>query len=166
MRLASGGSASEIRKIHYRRAARASTRSIDEIIDAHEDRGMLRKIDCVMIRVNAVEAAADYYANVFGLQPLWSGDGSIGLALPETNAEIVLHNDPNIPSPVEVYYLVDDVVTAVGHYTDQGCDVLVPPFDITIGKCAVMRDPFGTRLGILDLTKGSRPNNLAGKPRA
>ena len=33
----------------------------------------------------------------------------------------------------------------------------VTPFDITIEKCAVIRDPFGTRLCILDLTKGLRP---------
>ena len=59
---------------------------------------MLRKIDCVMIRVNDVEAAAAYYANVFGLRPHWSGDNSIGLTFPETDAEIVLHSDPAIPS--------------------------------------------------------------------
>src|SRR6266849_5989901 len=66
---------------------------------------MLRKIDCVMIRVDDVEAAAAYYARVFGLQPQWSGDDSIGLAFPETDAELVLHNTPNIPSSVEVDYL-------------------------------------------------------------
>ena len=121
---------------------------------------MLRKIDCIMIRVDDVEAAARYYAEVFGLQPLWSGDGSIGLVFRESDAEIVLHNDPAIPSPVEVYYVVDDVIAAVSHYTAQGCQVLVAPFDITIGKCAVIGDPFGTRLCILDRTKGSRPLNL------
>jgi lactoylglutathione lyase len=123
---------------------------------------MLRKIDCVMIRVNDVEAAAAYYVKVFGLHPRWSGDDSIGLAFPETDAEIVLHNDPDIPSSVEVHYLVDDVVDAVAHAAAQGCNVLVAPFDITIGKCAVISDPFGTRLCILDMTKGARPLNLAG----
>ena len=122
---------------------------------------MLRKIDCIMIRVDDVEAAARYYSSVFGLRPRWSGDGSIGLALPESDAEIVLHSDPAIPSSVEVYYLVDDVVATVAHYTTQGCHVLVGPFDITIGKCAVIKDPFGTRLCVLDMTKGSRPLNLA-----
>ena len=142
----------------------ASTLSVDWIILAHEDQRVLRKIDCVMIRVDDVETAADYYANVFGLRPRWSGDGSIGLFFPETGTEIVLHRDPNIPSSVEVYYLVDDVVTAVRNYVDKGCEVLVAPFDITIGKCAIIKDPFGTRLGILDLTKGLRPNNLARSP--
>ena len=120
---------------------------------------MLRKIDCVMIRVDDIEAAASYYAEVFGLHPQWSGDDSIGLVFPETDAEIVLHRDPNIPSSVEVHYLVDDVVAAVVNYAAKGCRVLVEPFDITIGKCAVIEDPFGTRLCILDMTKGARPLN-------
>jgi lactoylglutathione lyase len=123
---------------------------------------MLRKIDCVMIRVDDVEAAATYYAKVFGLYPQWSGDDSVGLAFPETDAELVLYNDPHIPSSVEVHYLVDDVEAAVAHFAAQGCLVLVAPFDITIGKCAVISDPFGTRLCILDLTKGLRPLNLVG----
>lgn len=113
-----------------------------------------------MIRVQDIEAAAAYYSNVFGLRPRWSGDDSIGLLFPETDAEIVLHNDPNIPSSVEVHYLVDDVITAVEYFAEQGCHVLVAPFDITIGKCAVIKDPFGTRLCILDMTKGARPLNL------
>ena len=123
---------------------------------------MLRKIDCIMIRVEDVEAAAAYYARVFGLRPRWSGDGAVGLGFPETDAEVVLHKDQVIPSSVEVHYLVDDVVAAVAHVAAQGGQVLVPPFDITIGKCAVIRDPFGTRLCILDMTKGPRPLNLAG----
>jgi predicted enzyme related to lactoylglutathione lyase len=124
---------------------------------------MLRKIDCVMIRVDAVEAAAAYYRDVFGLRPIWSGDGSIGLALAESDTEIVLHNDPNIPSSIEAYYLVRDVIDEVKSYTEKGCHLLVAPFDIRIGKCAVIKDPFGTRLCILDITKGHRPSNLAGE---
>jgi catechol 2,3-dioxygenase-like lactoylglutathione lyase family enzyme len=58
---------------------------------------MLRKIDCIMIRVENVETAASYYADVFGLHPRWSGDGSIGLVFQEADAEIVLHCDPSIP---------------------------------------------------------------------
>ena len=80
---------------------------------------MLRKIDCIMIRVEHIEAAASYYADVFGLHPRWSGDGSIGLGFQETDAEIVLHCDPNIPSPIEVHYLVDDVLAAVADYEQK-----------------------------------------------
>jgi hypothetical protein len=47
---------------------------------------MLRKIDCVMIRVGDNKAAAVYYSNVFGLRPQWSADGAIGLKFPESDS--------------------------------------------------------------------------------
>ena len=115
---------------------------------------MLRKIDCVMIRVEDVKAAMAYYSDVFGLLPVWWDETSAGLVFPGSDAEIVVHCNPDIPSRVEVHYLVDDVVTAVQHLATNGCKILVEPFDITIGKCAVIEDPFGTRLCILDMTKG------------
>ena len=123
---------------------------------------MLRKIDCIMIRVPDVDVAAAYYAKVFGLSPQWSGDNMVSLVFPESDVEIVLHSDASIPSPVEVYYLVDDVVAALTLFVAEGCRVEVAPFDITVGKSAIIKDPFGTRLCLLDLTKGLRPNNLAG----
>jgi lactoylglutathione lyase len=121
---------------------------------------MLRKVDCVMIRVDSPEVAAIYYRDVFGLRPNWSDDVSIGFKFPESDTEIVLHNDPNIPSSVEVYYLVRDVIDEMKTYTEKGCELIVAPFDIRIGKCAVIKDPFGTRLCILDMTKGCRPSSL------
>src|SRR5438445_12453222 len=102
---------------------------------------MLRKIDCVMIRVDDIEAAAHYYADVFGLHPQWSGDDSIGLVFTESDAEIVLHHNLDIPSSVEVHYLVDDVVAAVANYAAIGCHVLVETFGIEIGICVVYMYP-------------------------
>ena len=117
---------------------------------------MLKKIDCVMIRVDDVDVALKYYAEVFGLRPNWRDDESAGLVFPESDAEIVVHCYPDIPSRVEVHYLVDDVAAAIQTFAEKGCTVLVRPFDIVIGKCAVIEDPFGTRLCILDMTKGPR----------
>jgi len=122
---------------------------------------MLKKIDCVMIRVEDVDAAMAYYRDVFGLHPLWRDEQSMGMVFPETDAEIVLHTYSDIPSRVEVYYLVDDVVTKVQTFAAKGCCVLVEPFDIRIGKCAVIEDPFGARLCILDMTKGPLTPNLS-----
>ena len=42
----------------------------------------------------------------------------------------------------------------------QGCSILVEPFEIAIGQCAVIRDPFETELCILDMTKGPLENNI------
>jgi predicted enzyme related to lactoylglutathione lyase len=121
---------------------------------------MLKKIDCVMIRVDDVAAAEKFYSEVFGLKALWREAGSVGMALPETNAEIVLHNNAAIPHKVEVHYLVDNVIAAVKYYAENGCRVLAPPFDVLIGKCAVIRDPFDTTICLLDLTSGRRPSDI------
>ena len=115
---------------------------------------MLRKIDCVMIRVADVPTAMTYYTEVFGLRPVWWDGQSAGLGFPETDAEIVLHCKPDIPSTVEVHYLVEDVIAALDTLAAKGCSILAGPFDIAIGKCAVIADPFGTRLCLLDMTKG------------
>jgi lactoylglutathione lyase len=116
---------------------------------------MLRKIDCVMLRVDDLDAAADYYARVFGLSPLWRDEVSVGMAMAETDAEIVLHT-MDLPPDRGVHYLVDDVPVAVASCIEQGCTVREPPFDIAIGRCAVLEDPFGNTLSILDMSKGPR----------
>ena len=121
---------------------------------------MFKKIDCVMIRVDDVSSAEKFYADVFGLKPLWRDGNAVGMAMPETDAEVVLHNNPSIPNKVEVHYLVDDVVAAVESYAEKGCRILEPPFDVLIGKCAVIQDPFGTTICILDLGSGRSPNYL------
>jgi predicted enzyme related to lactoylglutathione lyase len=125
-------------------------------IEIEGDGRMLRKIDCVMIRVDDLEAAKKYYIDVFGLRPTWQDEISVGLGFPETDAEIVLHCDPGIPSRVEVHYLVDDVASAVQVLAQKGCTMLVEPFDIPIGMCTVIKDPFGTRMCLLDMSKGPR----------
>lgn len=122
---------------------------------------MLRKIDCVLIRVGDVDAAASYYAATFGLDVLWrehdedSASTMLGLGLPETDAEIVLH-DAGIPDEIRVHYLVDDVTSACEYLLQRGCTIQVAPFDITIGKCATVQDPFGVSLSMLDMTKEAR----------
>jgi predicted enzyme related to lactoylglutathione lyase len=125
---------------------------------------MFKKIDCVMIRVDDIAAAEKFYSEVFRLKPLWREDRSVGMRLPETDAEIVLHNDADIPHKVEVHYLVDDVVMAVKSYAGKGCRVLVHPFEVLIGRCAVIQDPFGTTICLLDQTSGKRPHHIGEVP--
>ncbi len=124
---------------------------------------MLKKIDCVMVRVNDVPAAMNFYSDVFGLKPVWRDErtGQAGMLFQDSDTELVLHNDADIPGPVEVYYLVDNVNAAVQKYTEQGCTIVTEPFDVRIGKCAVIQDPFGIRLCMLDMSKGAIEYNLA-----
>jgi len=117
---------------------------------------MLRKIDCVMLKVPELEKAAAYYETVFGLKRLWQDAHSVGMGMSETDAEIVLHDNDAPPKEISVHYLVDDVVQAVDTFAAQGCLIRTQPFDIVIGKCAVIEDPFGNTLAILDMSKGAR----------
>jgi len=121
---------------------------------------VLRKIDCVMVRVEDLDAAVAYYQEVFGLRLHWRTGSQVGLGMSETDAEIVLHTEPDIPREASVHYLVDDVTSAVKHLAAHGCTILVAPFEITIGKCAAVADPFGNTLHILDMTKGPLPEGL------
>jgi lactoylglutathione lyase len=122
---------------------------------------MFKKIDCVMIRVGRVAAAEKFYSDVFGLKAHWREAESVGMRLAETDTEIVLHSNASIPNKVEVHYLVDDVVVAVKRYAEKGCRVVVQPFDVLIGKCAVIKDPFDTTICLLDLSSGKQPKYIA-----
>ena len=43
-----------------------------------------------------------------------------------------------------------------------GGKVIVPPFDIQIGRCAVLEDPWGNPLVLLDTSKGLLKTDAAG----
>jgi predicted enzyme related to lactoylglutathione lyase len=125
---------------------------------------MLRKIDCILLRVEDLEAAVAYYQEVFGLRVHWRNGPQVGLGLPETDAEIVLESGAKLPVEASVHYLVDDVMTAVDYLAARGCRTLVAPFEIAIGRCAVVADPFGNTLGILDMTARARRKPLGFSP--
>ncbi|WP_212994954.1 VOC family protein [Actinoplanes auranticolor] len=117
---------------------------------------MFRKIDCVMVRVPDLTPAVEFYTRVFGLRPLWRDGVSVGMGMPETDAEIVLHT-MDLPGDPSVHYLVDDVSNAVAVARSAGCVIREPPFDVAIGRCSVLEDPFGNLVGILDMSRGPRP---------
>jgi lactoylglutathione lyase len=117
--------------------------------------GSLRKIDCVLVAVGDLDEAQAFYSRVFGLRRLWQDESSVGMGMSATDAEIVLHT-MDLPADVSVNYLVDDVEAAVAEYRRAGCAVRTPPFDIAVGRCAVLQDPYGNAVCVLDLTKGRR----------
>jgi predicted enzyme related to lactoylglutathione lyase len=116
---------------------------------------VLKKIDCVMVKVSDLGTAAEFYQRVFGLTPLWSDATSVGMGMPDTDAELVLHTR-EIAADRAVTYLVDDVEVAVRSARAADCGVLEEPFDIAVGRCAVLQDPFGNPVCILDLSTGEK----------
>ena len=111
---------------------------------------LFRKIDNHLLRVADLDAAISFYGDKLGHRLLWRSDKAAGFALPETDAELVVH----LHLGPETDILVDDVDEAFASFLSAGGEALQPPFDIAIGRCARIRDPFGNELVILDQSKG------------
>jgi predicted enzyme related to lactoylglutathione lyase len=71
--------------------------------------------------------------------------------MPDTDAELVIQTER---SELEVNLLVDSAEAAAMRFAEAGGQVVVPPFDIQIGRCVVVRDPWGNLLVLLDMSKG------------
>lgn len=51
---------------------------------------LLKKIDCIRLRVSDLESGLAFYRDGLGHELIWRTDVSVGLRMPETDAEIVL----------------------------------------------------------------------------
>ena len=113
---------------------------------------LLRKVDCVRLYVSDLEAGLAFYRDQLGHELIWRTKTAVGLRLPETDAEIVLQTEDQRQ---EIDYLVDSADEAAKMIAETGGKVIVTPFDIQIGRCVVVEDPFGNPLVLLDTSKGS-----------
>lgn len=119
----------------------------------------LIKIDNIMFRVKNLDASAKFYSEVLGLKQVWRDDKEkmIGFIFPESDSEIVIHTNPDIPNP-DFSFLVEDVEEFVRQFNDKGYKVLREPFEVRTGKYAVLSDLDGNVINIIDLTKfGNKP---------
>lgn len=112
---------------------------------------LLRKIDCIEFYVSDLDAGIQFYCHHLGLELNWRTPTSAGLRLPENDAEIVLQTERQHR---DVDMLVDEADEAARRFVQAGGTLLVPPFDIQIGRGAVVADPWGNRFVLLDLSKG------------
>lgn len=113
---------------------------------------LLRLVDCVTIPVPDLDTGLRFYRDRLGHQLLWRNDavGQAGLRLPDAPTEIVLTTEVDYaPS-----WLVRSVDEAVDRITAAGGRVVDGPRTIPVGRVAVVADPFGNRLVLLDLSRG------------
>jgi predicted enzyme related to lactoylglutathione lyase len=106
-----------------------------------------------------LEEGLAFYRDRLGHGLNWRTATMAGLRMPETDAEIVLHTEPE---GVEVDLLVDSADAAAASIEAAGGRVTVPPFEIQIGRCVVVEDPWGNQLVLLDMSKGSFVTDEAG----
>ena len=119
----------------------------------------LLKIDSVMFRVSNLEEAAKFYREVLGLKKAWrdSQNAMMGFIFPESDSEIVIHSNSDIPTPA-FSFLVKDVENFCRDYRKTGNKILTEPFEVRTGKLAIVSDPDGNAIPIIDLSKfGGHP---------
>jgi len=86
-----------------------------------------------------------------GHELVWQAEAAVGLRLANSEAELVLQNErPGL----EVDFLVPSADKAARAFEEAGGVVRVAPFDIRIGRCAVVEDPWGNTLVLLDMSSG------------
>ena len=112
---------------------------------------IIKKIDALQIPVPELEAGLRFYRDQLGHTLIWRTSTQAGLRMPETDAEIVLQTER---PEMEVNLLVVSVDVAAEAIVRAGGSIAVPVFEIQIGKCVVVHDPWGNRLVLLDMTKG------------
>jgi lactoylglutathione lyase len=113
---------------------------------------LIRKVDCVGLPVTDLDAALAFYSDGLGHELIWRTPTAAGLRLPECNAELVLHTEGR---PPEVDLAVESVPKAIEQFKAAGGELVSGPFEIRIGKCAIVADPWGNQLVLLDQSKGS-----------
>src|SRR5215467_1802296 len=118
---------------------------------------VFRKIDCLMLNAPDLDEAIDFYQKRLGQRLIWRSDEAAGFGMPDTDAELVVHK--RLQSETDL--LVENVTDAVERLVAAGATCIRPPFDIAIGRCAVLRDPFGNVLTILDQSKGPLKTDAA-----
>ncbi len=121
---------------------------------------LLMYVDAVTIRVPDLDEGIAFYGGVLGHVLLWRNDavGQVGLSTPQSSTEIVLTTQ----QPYEPDWKVASADEAAAVFRASGGKVLVEPVDIPVGRLAVVEDPFGNRLVLLDSTKGTYETDKSG----
>ncbi len=123
------------------------------------DSALLKKVDCVRLFVPDLDQALSFYRQRLSLRLVWRSDDAVGLGLSETDTELVLQRERQGP---EIDFLVESADDAAIAFADAGGRVVQGPFDIQIGRCVVVQDPWGNELVLLDMSKGRLRTDDAG----
>jgi predicted enzyme related to lactoylglutathione lyase len=122
---------------------------------------LFRKLDSYQLPVPDLDAALAFYRDALGHELVWRSETAAGLRLPDQDGtEIVLQTER---PQAETDILVDSVEAAVQRFVAAGGRLISGPFAIQIGMCAVVADPFGNVLTLLDMSQGKLITDAEGR---
>jgi catechol 2,3-dioxygenase-like lactoylglutathione lyase family enzyme len=110
---------------------------------------MFRRIDRIILPVHALPGAVHYYRDVLGMKVLRADKGSAIFVMGDGVTELVLSTEPD-QSAAEICYLVDDVNDLYERREELQLKFVQQPRRAPHGFSAVIRDPFGNVMLILD----------------
>jgi predicted enzyme related to lactoylglutathione lyase len=125
---------------------------------------LLQKVDAVQVPVPDLDTGLRFYHDGLGQELRWRNDqiGQAGLRMPGSDTEVVL----TAGRKYEPNWLVSSADGAALAIQEAGGRVVTGPFDIPVGRVAVVADPFGNVLVLVGLSKGryvtDRPGNVTG----
>ena len=120
---------------------------------------LFQKIDCLQIPVPDLEAGLAFYRDKLGHELIWRTEKAAGLRMPNTDAEIVIQTER---PQLEANLKVASADAAAQLVVEAGGKLVAGPFDIQIGRCAVVLDPWGNALVLLDASKGRLATDAEG----
>ena len=122
---------------------------------------VLHSIDAITIRVPDLDSGLRFYRDAMGHDLKWRNDeiGQAGLKLPGSDTEIVLSTQleyaPN--------WLVASAEEAARAIVQSGGTMIAGPLEIPVGRVAIVADPFGNVLILVDMSKGRYLTDDAGR---
>lgn len=113
---------------------------------------LFQKVDAVTVPVPDLDAGLRFYRDSLGHELRWRNDqlGQAGLGMPGSDTEIVLATRQKY----EPNWLVTSADQAAAAVLAGGGRMVTEPFNISVGRVAVVADPFGNVLVLVDLSKG------------
>ena len=120
---------------------------------------LFRQVDCIELYVSDLDEGIKYYCGSLGLKLLWRAETTVGLGMENSTTEVVLQTDRK---KMNVDFKVESVMNSIDRIVNAGGKVIDGPFDIPIGKCAVIQDKWENQYVILDMTKGKYTTDESG----
>lgn len=112
---------------------------------------IFKNIDCIELYVSDINEGIQYYCDSMGLKLLWRNEDMVGLGMENDITEIVLQSQRK---QVLVDIKVESVDESIEKIKEAGGTVEYGPFDVPIGRCAVILDKWDNKYVVLDMTKG------------
>ena len=116
---------------------------------------MFKKLRTVIYHVDDIDKAKEWYKNITGIEPYFDQPFYVGFDI--NGCEIGL--DPDMTSIEKgnqsvAYWSVDDIKAAVDKLTSNNASVILSIEQVGDGiKTAVLKDPFGNAIGLIEESK-------------